>query len=477
MKKAMQMMVMIMMVSVGLILDSHAHADVLDATPYVDNISTSTNEFYPRETGDITVKFSGKGNHQFHPGDELVFDIPKALKSFKQKMWLEDYAQVRVDAGRVHVKFTGKVNGRINVKGQLKFGVKGSEELQTGSRQVVPLHLGTQIKNYPSVTVKGYAEENTGRVQEVSDFAYKGGNVHGNDVRLMDWYIVVNPNRIALADDVIVRDTLGFGHELVPGSVKLGSETINATHGSLTMDKHSFQLVLNKSYASGQGIGIYYQTRLTPGGEKSKTISNSFTADYQIANQTKNSIKGSGQIKNVFMTGMIDGEDQPLKADIIEENNIDEQDTLGTVEELVTENAVEVIDEVEAITITENMPVEDYVDITQPDIHENGLEEINTKDVPVEMETIIPNKIIETVSGSEHHVMEDLTNGDNKTLTEGVAVPVKHVNGKQITSEVELRAIAVNQALPNTGSRTNYALIMVGLLLMFGLWIGRNIVK
>lgn len=125
-KNSGRMITLVIAMLVSLFIGANAQANVIDASPFMDKVSTNVREFHPRETGEITIEMSEKNGHFFKPGDELIFTLPKELKGFGQKLWLGDFAQVRVLQDRVTVKFTGKIHDRKNTKIKISFGVKGS---------------------------------------------------------------------------------------------------------------------------------------------------------------------------------------------------------------------------------------------------------------------------------------------------------------------------------------------------------------
>jgi LPXTG-motif cell wall-anchored protein len=481
---------------IAMFVGVNAHASVIDSSPFVDKITSSQNVFQPREIGEISMEFSEKEGHEFQPGDELVFTLPEEFKGFANKMMLEDYAEVIVEANRVRVIFNDKVTKKNHIKGSLKFSIKATENIERGTSKEVNLDLGTKANPFPNVTVHGYpvANEGDGGNQTAPDFAYKGGNVNENDAELIDWYIVVNAGRLQVSGDTLVRDTLGKGHEFVEGSITINGQPLTAEQGKLVVNGNSFEMTLRDAAVSGNTIGINYQTRLTEDGKKQKTLSNDFKADYQILNESPTSIEGASSVKNVLMSGAIEGDEEEEKTPTEETEEIpfeeveeleevtpdhgnvtEEEDNMhnvdGSKEEEIhvdgTEENVpfEEVEELEEVTpengnVTEQENnANESAEVTQPEVH---IAPEETKPTP---EVIEPKKEEKITPKKENKTTPKVT--APKTVKS--IVPAK--KEEKTVAPVSKKAVAKSETvkaaeLPNTGSEDNKLFAVVGLVLM-----------
>lgn len=418
---------------IAMFVGVNANASVIDSSPFVDKITSSQNVFQPREIGEISMDFSEKEGFEFQPGDELVFNLPEEFKGFANKMMLEDYAEVTVEANRVRVVFNDKVTKKNHIKGSLKFSIKATENVERGTSKEVNLDLGTKANPFPKVTVHGYpvANEGDGQNQPAPDFAYKGGNVNENDAELIDWYIVVNAGRLQVSGDTLVRDTLGKGHEFVEGSITINGQPLTAEQGKLVVNGNSFEMTLRDAAVSGNTIGINYQTRLTDEGKKQKTLSNDFKADYQILNETPTSIEGSSSVKNVLMSGVIEG---------------DELEEKMPNEEELEEIPFEEVEELEEVT-------PDNGNVTEEDNNMNNVDESKKEEIHVdETEEEVPFEEVEEleeVTPDHGNVTEE----DNMHNVDGSKKEEIHVDGTEENVPFE-EVEELEEVTPESGNVT-----------------------
>lgn len=343
----------------------------------VDSITSSRTTFNPRATGDVTITFSEKTEHKFQPGDVLELTLPMELKGFNKNFMLEDYANVFVDENQVRVVFTDKVAKKNHIRGSLMFGVRASEDVTKGTIKDVLLDLGTQCKHVPTVKVKGYDAVSGPGEQK---YAYKGGWVNKQDPTLIDWYIVVNPQRLYMSGDVFIRDILGPGHEYVPGSVLVNKKAVNTSMTRLSMGDNNFALQLHRDMVNLNTVEISYQTKIVGTGVKQEDLKNDFTVDYQVLNQYPNHLEGSFKVKNVMFTGKIEGDDNLHR--VTEEDVPEINDTIEEIPVEVIEKGL-VEDEIDT---THRAKIDKPVELLVPMVEEKNIDEdiVETKDVDSE---------------------------------------------------------------------------------------------
>lgn len=375
----------IISVLVALFMGVQAQASVVSSDA-VDSITSSRSTFNPRENGDVTVNFSEKAGHEFQPGDVLNLTLPAELKGYNKNFMLEDYANVTVNDGQVRVVCTDKVAKKNHIHGSLWFGVHATEDVTKGTAKDVVLDLGTQCKNVPTVKVKGY-DATTGPGQP--KYAYKGGWVNKQDPTLIDWYIVVNPQRLYMSSDVFIRDTLGKGHELVAGSVTANYMPITAKQGLLSMGADNFALQLRGDFVTLNSVEIRYQTKVNAAGRKLADLQNDFTANFQVTNRQPEYLKGSFKVKNVTFDGDIDGDDDLKHA---EEGTVPDVD--GKIEEIPsidTDNTPGVVLPDPTDTATETERPEVFVPTVEEKVEEEVVDQIPTVDTDSTLGEVVPD--------------------------------------------------------------------------------------
>lgn len=452
----------------------------------VDSITSSRTTFDPRATGDVTITFSEKAEHEFQPGDVLELTLPMELKGFNKNFMLEDYANVSVDENRVRVVFTDKVAKKNHIQGSLIFGVRASEDITKGTIKDILLDLGTQCKQVPTIKVKGYDAVSGPGEQK---YAYKGGWVNKQDPTLIDWYIVVNPQRLYMNSDVFIRDILGPGHAYVPGSVLVDKKATNTSMTRLSMGDNNFALQLHRDMVTLKTVEISYQTKIVGPGMKQEDLKNDFTADYQVLNQNPTHLEGSFKVKNVMFDGDISGDDDLNHA--IEEEAPTMNDTIEDIPAEVIEKGM-VEDEQD---ITHRAKIDKPVELYVPLVEEKNIDEdiVETKDVETEQ---IDGK------GSENRLIEHATEEKRpeiqvlpreEKIVEEEVMELEHSKKEQVDGEREgnkpmadVTNIKLEQqvhktnvdeivhpknqdaVLPKTGSGNNVTVAVAGVMLLMG---------
>lgn len=473
---------------VAMFVGTGAQASVIDSTPFVDKITSSKSEFQPREIAEIGMEFSEKPGQKFKPGDELVLPLPAEFKGFPNTMMLEDYAQVFVEQGQVRIVFTDKVTKKNHVKGMVKFSIKASETVEAGTSKDVRLDLGTNANPFPSVKVHGYPVRNEGsgnEPREAAPFGYKGGNINDNDSTLIDWYIVINADRLNVNTKTVVRDTLGKGHEYVAGSITIDGRPVTAEDGQLVMNGNSFELTLNPSAVDGKTVGLKYQTRITEAGKKMKTFKNDFKLDFQLPNQAPNAVEGGANVNNVLMTGVIEGDEEEVHEGKEEVTEGMTEETVSEVTETTDEHAIDCVEEdhahehvdvkVNEIRVTEAVEtmVEETLDEVAEVVEDHGSESVEANEVNEKAEvTEVDVRVAE---------VEEVAPEKTEKVTEvEVVAPEadKKAEVKTNKSEEKVATKSANKTaeLPQTGSSDNklVAVLGVALLMFAGLLIRRR---
>lgn len=396
-----------------------AQASVIDSTPFVDKITSSKNEFHPREIAEIGMEFSEKPGQKFKPGDEMILPLPAEFKGFPSTMMLEDYAQVFVEQGQVRIVFTDKVTKKNHVKGMVKFSIKAADNVERGTTKDVSLDLGTKANPFPIVKVSGYPAVTEGegdRPRQPSPFGYKGGSVNDNDSELIDWYVVVNADRLQVSSNTVLRDTLGKGHEYVPGSFTINYRPMTPADGQVVINGNSFELTLNQSALNGTSMQVGYQTRITESGKKMKSFKNDFKLDFQLPNQSPNSVSGDAQVQSVLMTGVIEGDEEDI-------HEGKEESVEGMTEETLTE--LEQLEDIDnhATNCVEDEHACEHVEIKFNEIHVRMAEELQVEETLGDFEEIV----------EEHGEVEV----EDEDVTETAEVTEADVRASVVEEEVE----------------------------------------
>lgn len=495
---------------VAMFVGTGAQASVIDATPFVDKITSSQSEFQPREIAGIGMEFSEKPGQKFKPGDEMVLPLPAEFKGFPSTMMLEDYAQVFVEQGQVRIVFTDKVTKKNHVKGMVNFSIKAAENVTPGTSKDVSLDLGTKANPFPMVKVHGYPAVTEGegeRPRNPSPFGYKGGNVNDNNSELIDWYIVINADRLNVNTKTVVRDTLGKGHEYVEGSITIDGRPITAEQGQLVMNGNSFELTLNPSAVNGKTVGLKYQTRITEAGKKMKSFKNDFKLDFQLPNQAPQSLEDGAQVQSVLMTGVIEGDEAELHeakeetvegmpeetvSEIAELDDVDEHATNNLEGEHASEHADKKMNEIH-VRLAEEVLAEETLGDFESVVEEHGEVEVEAEDATETAEVteadvhaaVVEEEVI------EEEISEIAPEKTDKVTDVEVIAPEADKKAEVKTNNAEEKVVAkqVNKTvadkkvssvkaaeLPQTGSSDNklVAVLGVALMMLAGLLIRRR---
>jgi len=552
---------------VVLFFGTGAHASQVTSKTFVDSIKISKSELVAGEDAVVEIHFSEKPGHKFKPGDQLAFELPKELKGFKNSMLLEDYAQVVVESGRVTVTFTDKTATKKNIKGIISFAIKVKNDLDNGSSKVIPLDFGTNVHDVPLLKVKGHPRndgDGTGeRDSRKPDPAYKVGAVDENDPTLLTWYIVINAAKDHISGTIDVTDSLSKGHEYLPDSFEIIGK-IGMNSPKVTITGNSFTVQLPAGFADGEYAQIKYQTKIIGAGMKMEFLENAFFTKFDSNNNVPGSVSGNAKIKNLIISGKIEGED-----DLVPKHGKEEtlepipEGKLEDIEPIVPEHGKEGIQgdhlekgirgskpEVHNLPKIEELPEEDLEELIpiDPIVPERGHEEVEKQhhedgirgskpevhnlpkieELPEdELEELIPIDPIVPERGQEeiekpHHedgirgskpevhnlpkveelpkeeleesipidpiiprhidskVVENELEKAKKILPpiilEDVVVPEKPINpmpktkepkSKDVNSSFNKKKISKTTSkneLPNTGSSTNFGLIVLGLI-------------
>lgn len=403
----------------GMFTSGQAQASVVPSSA-VDSITSSRSTFDPRANGDVTVNFSEKAGHEFQPGDVLELTLPLELHGYNKHFMLEDYADVTVTEGQVRVVFTDKVAKKNNIHGSLWFGVHATETVTKGTTKDVVLDLGTQCKNVPTVKVKGYDAVGGPGDQK---YAYKGGWVNKQDPTLIDWYIVINPQRLYMSSDVFIRDILGPGHEYVSGSVLVNQKPVTEKEGLLSMGADNFALQLRRDFVNLNTVEVRYQTKVVEAGKKQAELKNDFTANFQVLYRQPEYLSGSFKVKNVMFDGDIEGDD-----DLNHATEGVLPDVEGTVEELPSVDTDKTTESVIPDS-TEKVTETDRPEILVPTVEEEVTEEEVIETLPVETDKVEGKveKEVDTDPVTEVKPEQGVVPTEEE-VEEGVIVPIPDEN-------------------------------------------------
>ena len=506
------LLVMILPIAGALLIGPISFGAELSKSSIVDKVELDHTTLYQGEMTSIKVSFSDKENQKIKPGDTITLTLPDELVGMTEndgsprKINLNGLGEVFIYKDHVVATFNEKVESLHNVNGHFSFGIK---TLITNSSQpnVIETDFGTATATQ-RLTIEGVTNTETGQIERDYPFFYKVGDLAGesNQVR---WFLNVNLNKSDVTEDISIADRQGSGQQLNKESFTFDivndketkyislAEFEQQGYGKIDfVTDNDFNLRFYRDKARFTSFIVRYTSTITEAGQHQATFENSYDINYQLNNQEATNEKNTSQVKNVFVDGEASGNqnvempteeslDIPLetidewepktptseqatetseKTDTTEtaessqpevhvspteEENLDESETLGTIEPIIPEKP--------SVTTEENGTTE-TAESSQPEVHVSPTKEITTteKKQPSTETTVETNKNVTSKNQPQilNAPLNTLKNEESPQLVpQLLSEPIQKLNEANGQRE-----------LPKTGTTKTPFMLIAGIL-------------
>ncbi|WP_285396634.1 Cna B-type domain-containing protein, partial [Lysinibacillus sp. fls2-241-R2A-57] len=291
-------------------------AQELSNTGFIDSVEIkNTNLSYGNQTG-IYVTFSEKPNLKLKTGDTITMTLPPELKGFNSNINLEDYGSCNVTSGQVVCTFNDKVEKRENIRGYFNFTVQATN-VESGVTKTIHTNFGTDLSEQ-AVTITHPKSSGS----SPGMFFYKSGDIQPNNSDEVRWFLNFNLKKEYLDSDIVLQDFSKDGQLLQKDSFYIYTSGGSLGNRQFTPEEFqrnglgyvgftsdsSFNVVINRGYASLTSFTVSYKTTITAEGVNEKYLKNEYDLTYKVNNQTPVHEKNVAQVKNIFADGWAIGD-------------------------------------------------------------------------------------------------------------------------------------------------------------------------
>lgn len=322
-------MAVVMFVSTGIQLDADT-ARVANQNSLITDFNFSNTSINHGYETSVTVQFAESGNQKLSSGDVMDLRLPMeqkvdsngspysvGLKGISQTIKLtmpgveNPLAHVYVTEGNVHVVFTDEVDQLNDIVGSFTFRVEGFNNNTQNIKEMIYTNLGTNLAE-KSVEVIGEFQ-GSGSYEMFT----KLGGMSRDEEEVVRWVLLMNGEREPLMSDMTVRDTIGQGHEYIPGSL----EFIITDHlgNRFTVDEQRFRNEYGGVWINGQSlivsthpgklhyssIEVMYKTKITD--LKLEQLDNTAVASFSDNEGVPQRIEKELSVENHYSSGSIIG--------------------------------------------------------------------------------------------------------------------------------------------------------------------------
>ncbi len=299
-----------------------------DVSNNISSLTVSSSEI--TDGGQTTVKFTFDEHAQkIKAGDTLEVTWPNSGTlhgtGFKKTIQLtiegKYVGDMVIKDGSAKVTFNDGITGLENVRGWGEFEIEGHNDTATDKEHVGKFTIVSGDKTV-DLNVKKMA---TG--VNNAPFFLKAGDMHADDPDNILWAVTINAMNLEVDGDVRLEDEVQGGHKLDPNSFKItttgakpgyysGATAIEdfkaAFPGStFTVDASGkFVVTIPKDLINKTGVLIFYRTKVE--NENQKEFKNNTKVWYQVKGETAVVAKEvNASVANINANGGVDG-DQSL---------------------------------------------------------------------------------------------------------------------------------------------------------------------
>ncbi|MBK2403967.1 Cna B-type domain-containing protein [Erysipelothrix sp. strain 2 (EsS2-7-Brazil)] len=323
------LMAVVMFVSTGVQLDADTARVANQNSLITDFNFSNTNLNHGYETS-VTVQFAESGNRKLNSGDVMELRLPMeqkvdsngspysvGLKGISQTIKLtmpgveKPFGHVYVTESNVHVVFTDEVDQLNNIAGSFTFRVEGFNDNTQNIKETLYTNLGTNVSQ-KSVQIEGQFQ-GSGSYEM---FAKLGG-MSREEEEVVRWVLLLNGEREPFMSEMTVRDTIGTGHEYMPGSLvfmvtdhtgnrfTVSEQTFRDQYGGVWINGQSLIVATHPGKLHYTSIEVMYNTKITD--LKQAEMENKAVASFYDHEGYPQTIEKDVSVENHYASGSIVG--------------------------------------------------------------------------------------------------------------------------------------------------------------------------
>ena len=440
-----------------------------DVSNNISSLTVSSSEI--TDGGQTTVKFTFDEHAQkIKAGDTLEVTWPSSGTlhgtGFKKTIQLtidgKYVGDMVIKDGSAKVTFNDGITGLENVRGWGEFEIEGHNDTATDKEHVGKFTIVSGDKTV-DLNVKKMA---TG--VNNAPFYLKAGDMHADDPDNILWAVTINAMNLEVDGDVRVEDEVQGGHKLDPNSFKItttgakpgyysGATAIEdfkaAFPGStFTVDASGkFVVTIPKDLINKTGILIFYRTKVE--NENQKEFKNNTKVWYQVKGETAVVAKEvNASVANINANGGVDG-DQSIPS-------IPTTTTVATTTTTTTEAPTTTTTTTEAPTTTTTTTESTTASTTTT-------ESTTASTTTTESTTVSTTAGTTTTESTTVSTTAATTTSEGSSTTEGSTTGVttgETTDTTTVTPAPETTTTTVTPDLPNTGTSSNTAVILAGII-------------
>ena len=423
-----------------------------DVSNNISSLTVSSSEI--TDGGQTTVKFTFDEHAQkIKAGDTLEVTWPSSGTlhgtGFKKTIQLtidgKYVGDMVIKDGSAKVTFNDGITGLENVRGWGEFEIEGHNDTATDKEHVGKFTIVSGDKSV-ELNVKKMA---TG--VNNAPFYLKAGDMHADDPDNILWAVTINAMNLEVDGDVRLEDEVQGGHKLDPNSFKItttgakpgyysGATAIEdfkaAFPGStFTVDASGkFVVTIPKDLINKTGVLIFYRTKVE--NENQKEFKNNTKVWYQVKGEAAVVAKEvNASVANINANGGVDGDQSLPKITTTEAPTTTTTTTESTTASTTTTEST-TASTTASTTTTESTTVSTTAGTTT-----------------TESTTVSTTAATTTSEGSS------TTEGSTTGVTTGVTT-----GETTVTPAPETTTTTVTPDLPNTGTTSNTAVILAGII-------------
>ena len=468
-----------------------------DVSNNISSLTVSSSEI--TDGGQTTVKFTFDEHAQkIKAGDTLEVTWPNSgtlhgtgfKKTIKLTIEGKYVGDMVITDGSAKVTFNDGITGLENVRGWGEFEIEGHNDTATDKEHVGKFTIVSGDKSV-DLNVKKMA---TG--VNNAPFFLKAGDMHADDPDNILWAVTINAMNLEVDGDVRLEDEVQGGHKLDPNSFKItttgakpgyysGATAIEdfkaAFPGStFTVDASGkFVVTIPKDLINKTGVLIFYRTKVE--NENQKDFKNNTKVWYQVKGETAVVAKEvNASVANINANGGVDG-DQSLpsipttttvatttttttEAPTTTTTTTEAPTTTTTTTEAPTTTTTTTESTTASTTTTESTTASTTASTTTT---ESTTVSTTAGTTTTESTTVSTTAGTTTTESTTVSTTAATTTSEGSSTTEGSTTGVttgETTDATTVTPAPETTTTTVTPDLPNTGTTSNIAVILAGII-------------
>ena len=453
-----------------------------DVSNNISSLTVSSSEI--TDGGQTTVKFTFDEHAQkIKAGDTLEVTWPSSgtlhgtgfKKTIKLTIEGKYVGDMVITDGSAKVTFNDGITGLENVRGWGEFEIEGHNDTATDKEHVGKFTIVSGDKSVDLNVKKMATGENH------APFYLKAGDMHADDPEHILWTLTINAMNLEVDGDVRVEDEVQGGHKLVTDSFSItttgmkpgyyGGDTAiedfkAAFPGStFTVDASGkITITIPKDQINKTGVLIFYRTKVE--NENQKEFKNNTKVWYQVKGEAAVVAKEvNASVANINANGGVDG-DQSIPS-------IPTTTTVATTTTTTTEAPTTTTTTTEApttTTTTTEAPTTTTTTTEAPTTTTTTTESTTASTTAAttttESTTASTTAGTTTTESTTVSTTAATTTSEGSSTTEGSTTGVttgETTDATTVTPAPETTT-TVTPDLPNTGTTSNTAVILAGII-------------